>query len=299
MRRAFWIAVVALMQTACVPPEWAANAILYPHKRAVSGVPPIPYRDVVFQSDGIRLEGWFFPSASPVRKGLIVYLHGVADNRTSGVGIAQRFTPQGYDVLAYDSRAHGRSGGDYCTYGFHERRDLSRALDALGARDAVLFGSSLGASVALQAAPAEPRIRGIIAQSAFADLREIVTERAGKFGVLFSRRDVSEALAVAERRASFRAEEVSPRALAGGIRVPVLLLHGERDRETAARHSRRIYDALPGQKRLLIVPGAGHNDVLGRPEAWREIQSWLDALEAGPGRTGDRMSQWAASSPPS
>ena len=276
MRRFLAVAALAA-NAACMPAEWGANAVLHPHRRADVGRPSIPHREVVFQSDGLRIVGWLFPAAG-ARKGLIVYFHGVADNRRSAVGIAQRFTPQGYDVLAYDSRAHGESEGLYCTYGFHERRDVSRALDAVGATDAILFGSSMGAAVALQAAAPEPRVRGVIAQSSFADLRRVVEERARRFGPLVTRSQVGKALRLAEQKASFRVDEVSPRSLASAIRVPVLLVHGEKDRETAAEHSRQIYDALGGPRRLLVVPGAGHNDVLGRAEAWREIESWLAGL---------------------
>jgi uncharacterized protein len=134
--------------------------------------------------------------------------------------------------------------------------------------------------VALQAAAVDPRVRGVIAQSAFADLREIVEERARGFGILFRRSDVAEAICLAERKAAFRADEVSPRILASRIRVPVLLLHGEQDRETSVGHSRRIYDALAGPRRLLTLPGAGHNDVLGRPETWREVEAWLASMPA-------------------
>jgi dipeptidyl aminopeptidase/acylaminoacyl peptidase len=57
----------------------------------------------------------------------------------------------------------------------------------------------------------------------------------------------------------------------------VLLVHGELDHETAPEHSRRILAALKGDKRLLLVPGAGHNDAL-RPEVWKEIDGWLDRV---------------------
>jgi len=96
---------------------------------------------------------------------------------------------------------------------------------------------------------------------------------------------VAEALRLAEATARFRVDAVSPRVLAPRIRVPVLLIHGEADRQTAASHSRRIYEVLGGPRRLLIVPAAGHNDVLGRPEAWLEIDSWLDELATPPRRT--------------
>jgi hypothetical protein len=55
----------------------------------------------------------------------------------SAVGVIQRFVPRGFDVVAYDSRAHGESDGDACTYGFFEKQDLRRVLDTVrpGATD--------------------------------------------------------------------------------------------------------------------------------------------------------------------
>src|SRR6266508_813451 len=167
----------ALLSVACMPPEWGANGLLHPTRRRLVATPDLPHEDVAFRSDGLLLKGWLF-HANGARRGLIVHLHGVADNRSSGVGIAQRFGPKGYDVLTYDSRAHGESEGEDCTYGFYVKRDLSRALDAIHAEEVVLFGSSLGAAVALQAAAEDPRVRGVIAQSPFSDLETIARERA-------------------------------------------------------------------------------------------------------------------------
>jgi pimeloyl-ACP methyl ester carboxylesterase len=60
--------------------------------------------------------------------------------------------------------------------------------------------------------------------------------------------------------------------------VPVLLIHGAADRETPPAHSQRIFNVLNSPKRLLLVPGAGHNDVLAGPEVWQEIESWIRGL---------------------
>jgi fermentation-respiration switch protein FrsA (DUF1100 family) len=64
--------------------------------------------------------------------------------------------------------------------------------------------------------------------------------------------EIAKAFAIAERKGHFRI--------------------AERDRETPAAHSRRIYDALRQPRRLLLVPGADHNDVLRGEEVWREIR---------------------------
>jgi pimeloyl-ACP methyl ester carboxylesterase len=266
--------VALLVLGGCLPPEWGANAILHPYKRRATVVPDLPFEDLVFVSEGVTLRGWRFRTSAP-RRGLIVYLHGSADNRQSGLGFAHRFVPQGFDVVAYDSRAHGDSGGDACTYGFHEKKDLSRALDVLQADTAILFGTSLGGAVALQAAADDPRIKGVIAQSSFSDLETIVRDRAPFFA---TRSEVREALAIAEARGAFRVAAVSPRLAATRIRVPVLLIHGERDSETRASHSKAIFAALAGPKELVIVARAGHNNTLADAETWVSIDRWLGGL---------------------
>jgi hypothetical protein len=140
---------------------------------------------------------------------------------------------------------------------------------------AVLFGSSLGVAVALQAAAEEPRLRGVIAQSPFSDLETVARERAPWVA---TQAEIAEAFAIAEGRGHFHVAEVSPQLAAARIRVPVLLIHGEKDRETRAAHSQRIYDALRAPRRLLLVAGRDHNTVLRGEDVWREIEAWLSAL---------------------
>ena len=48
---------------------------------------------------------------------------------------------------------------------------------------------------------------------------------------------------------------------------------GRRFRDAAA-HSERVYAALAGPKKLVLVPGAHHNDAL-TPDAWRQIDDWI------------------------
>jgi alpha-beta hydrolase superfamily lysophospholipase len=256
--------------------DWGAAAILHPMKRPVTRTPDGAHEDVTITSGAERLEGWLLP-ATGERRGLVVYLHGIADNRQSGIGVARRLRPRGYDVLTFDGRAHGRSTGEACTYGFHERHDVSRALDAVEAGDAILFGHSLGASIALQAAAIDTRVAGVIAASPFSDLETIVRERSQ--WLLLPDSYVETALRRAGELGHFSPAEASPVALAPQVRVPVLVLHGEDDYKTPPDHSRRIFAALGGPRHLAILPGIAHDEILGREEAWKEIQAFFDRLE--------------------
>jgi pimeloyl-ACP methyl ester carboxylesterase len=271
-RHSLTLTAVALASGACLPPDWGANAILHPARRPVSVVPDLPYEDVTFESGGVTLKGWIFRASAAPRRGWLVYLHGIGDNRQGGVGFAHRFGALGYDVLAFDARGHGDSGGEAVTYGVKEKDDVVRALDAVHADRVVLFGCSLGAAVALQAATVDPRIVAVIAQSPFADLRSIVYERKPWIA---SRGEADAALTLAGARGGFTVDDASPLKGARDVRVPVLLIHGASDTATSPEHSRRIFAALTGPKELLVVPGAGHNDTLARPETWKRIEAWL------------------------
>ncbi len=272
MSRLSLVIAIAASTASCLPTEQGANLILHPWRRPLVAC-ATPHEDVAFRSGDLTLRGWRFRGAEPHR--LLVSLHGIGDNRRGAEGLALRFGPKGYDVLAWDSRAQGESDGTDCTYGFYEKDDVSRVLDAVGASRAILFGSSLGAAVALQAAAQDSRVVAVIAQSPYADLDSIIDDRAPWFA---TQADVESAKRLAEERGRFRMAEVSPVLAAPRIHVPVLLIHGESDRETRPAHSKRIFAALNEPRRLLLVPGAGHNDVLRGQAVWAEIESFLASL---------------------
>jgi pimeloyl-ACP methyl ester carboxylesterase len=269
MRTLLLAGALCTVSAACMPPSWGANAMLHPRRKPVGAPPALAHRDLAVESDGATIRGWVFPGKAP-RAGTVVYLHGVADNRMSGVFIAEQLVPEGWDVVVYDSRAHGESGGDACTYGVREKHDLSRVLDAVGADRAIVVGVSLGAAVALQAAADDPRIAGVVSSATFSSLDEIARDRIGHRA---TDAQIREAFAIAEREGRFRIAEASPVAAAARIRVPVLVIHGAADDETRPVHSRRVYAALAGEKWLELVPGAGHNDAL--PAAWPVALAWI------------------------
>ena len=140
--------------TAVVGCRWAIASMATPRQPAAA-IPAVRIRP--FPGKGVALAGWQC-HAPGERRGTLVYLHGVADNRAAVAGIVSRFTAQGFDVVAYDSRAHGNSQGDACTYGFYEKEDLRSVLDTLDPGPIVLIGTSLGAAVALQEAADDSRV---------------------------------------------------------------------------------------------------------------------------------------------
>jgi alpha-beta hydrolase superfamily lysophospholipase len=261
-----------------MPPSWGARALLHPQRHTNGRRPTLPVEETRWQGAGVTLAGWWFHAPTARPRGTIVFLHGVTDNRGSAAGIADRLVPMGFDVVAFDSRAHGESTGDACTYGYYEKADLARVLDVLTRPPFILMGQSLGAAVALQTAAVDRRVAGVVAIAPFSDLRTAALERAPFFA---SRGDLDEAFRLAEAEGRFRVDDASPVAAAPRITASVLLIHGDHDDETPYAHSQRILAALTGPKRLITIPGGGHRGGLSG-ETWLEIDRWLDGIAAPP-----------------
>jgi len=268
-----WLLVVVI---ATQLPSIGAALILHPlHRQVVAPLPPL-YEEVTFRGEGVNLKGWR-GDAEGKRRGTLIYLHGIADNRVSGAGVIERFRTKGFDVVAYDSRAHGGSDGDACTYGYFEKEDLRLVLDTVRDGPVVLIGSSLGAAVALQLAATDKRITAVVAAESFSDLRTVAIERAP---FIFSSATIERAFELAETKGQFRIAAVSPILAARAITVPVLIIHGAADSDTSPDHARRLFESLAGPKRLILAPKARHNESLHGGEIWEEIDRWLDTALA-------------------
>jgi pimeloyl-ACP methyl ester carboxylesterase len=252
-------------------PAIGAGAMLHPWRRSVDAAAPAGCSEATLAGAGVRLAAWRCTASRPAR-GTAIYLHGIADNRTSAAGPIARLTRRGLDVIAYDSRAHGASGGDVCSYGVFEKDDLRNVIDSVADGPVLLIGASLGAAVALQHAARDPRVVGVVAAESFSDLRTVATERAP---FVFTNGLIARAFRHAEARGGFTIDAASPAAAARSIAAPVLLLHGANDTDTPPAHAERIFAALRGPKRLILVPGAGHNESL-RADVWPEIERWIE-----------------------
>jgi pimeloyl-ACP methyl ester carboxylesterase len=140
---------------------------------------------VTFAStDGISLAGWWVPAdaippAQLERKGergkrwgrrTVIVCGGLGDDITRQAGILRLLAADGYNVLAFDLRGHGESGGHWTSFGDLERRDVLGAVRWLtrGRRQYAerIFGlgSGIGGAAMIAAATdADPAAQSIAA----------------------------------------------------------------------------------------------------------------------------------------
>jgi dipeptidyl aminopeptidase/acylaminoacyl peptidase len=228
----------------------------------------LPQEDIVLETkEGFKLSCWFVKQPGTSR-GTIIYLHGVGDCKIGGVPYAQLFYKRGFNVFLYDSRRHGESEGHYCTFGFNEKDDLSIAIDYLLTRSDVrigtigVFGTSMGAAVALQAAAIDKRIAAIVAEASFTDLRTVMVDyqkRIIKLPWHFLR---NLAMSRSQRLAYFKARFVSPIHSVQSVHKPVLFIHGTDDTRVRAEYSKALYDNANQPKELFLIHKGDHTNLL-------------------------------------
>jgi alpha-beta hydrolase superfamily lysophospholipase len=228
--------------------------------------------------DSVLLRGWKVRAAKPNGDWVLAF-HGVGDNRLGVLEHARILLMAGYGVVMMDARAHGISEGPMATYGWLERHDTSAVVDALETaehpRHLFALGESMGGGIALQSAAIEPRIEAVVAEAAFANLREASYDYAGLrrsplLGKTLFAPGTWTMIYHAERLAGLPASEVSPEKAVAARAFPVFLICDEKDVALPCRHTKRIYDSAIGRKEMWMVPGAYHTAALGyAPDEFR------------------------------
>src|SRR6202035_4444189 len=139
-RRVVWLVLtvlsvaIVLYAVVCV---YMAQTLTRPDRRPFTHVPEqfgLAYESVTFPSrvDALPLRGWLLlpPSSAAAHTRPVIMVHGKATDREAGpgdgiLGIAAPLVRAGYDVLTFDLRGSGESGGDAFTLGAEEVRDVA------------------------------------------------------------------------------------------------------------------------------------------------------------------------------
>jgi pimeloyl-ACP methyl ester carboxylesterase len=290
-----WACIVLLMPSLLSIPVsyWMAKGSLHPARRPLTSQ-LITQAEVFFREahasredlevtapDGTILLGWLVHPSSGMageKKPLdwVLVLHGIADNRMGVFDHAEFLIRAGYGVVMMDSRAHGESGGAITTLGWKERDDVRAIITALESRERVrcvlALGVSMGAAIALQAAAADPRIAGVIAEAPFSSLREASYDYASFhlnpwLGRIPLRPGVEVGIWELEREAGFKVDAVSPEHAVAERAFPVFLIGDGADETLPVRHVNAVYEAASGPKRIWIVPQAAHASGIGTAPA--------------------------------
>ncbi len=210
---------------------------------------------------GDRIHGWWIPASGP-ETGVLLYLHGNGINIGANVEQANRFHQLGLSVLLIDYRGHGRSQGSFP----HEQQVYQDAEASwqyliqdrnVAPQHLFIFGHSMGGAIAINLASQHPDAAGLIVQSSFTSIRDMVDRNP-----IYRIFPID--LLLTQRLESIRKV---PR-----LQMPTLFIHGLADAEVPAQMSQMLYAAAPQPKQIYLVPIAGHNNVAATAgEAYLQI----------------------------
>ncbi len=243
-------------------------------------------------SDGLRLACYYAPARKQPARGTCLLLHGHSVGKDNMAWQAKRLVDQGFDVIAYDARAHGESDGEMSTIGNLEGSDAITVIRQAEKQFPVphprtVIGHSLGAVSAIRmiTLPGHTMDAAVLI-SPYARLRELITRETKKY-LWFT--NTEKVMAGAEKLAGRELWNFSPIELAPDITIPTLVIHGSLDPRFPLAEGREVYAAIgtrvaqPAFKQFQEATGAGHNDVLSdhcpwSPEVAAAYQGFLQSV---------------------
>lgn len=199
----------------------------------------------------------------PVFRRMVVVAHGFRHTHFGGIKYASLFRELGYDVLLFDQRRHGETSGDTTTLGFLEHKDVKAIVNHCFSRfgeflQLGLVGESMGAATVLLAGSNDPRLKFIVADCPFGELRTLAAHQIHTLHKLPTKPFVGLASLFFWIRTGAFFRDVSPfRAVKQSI-VPTLFVHGTADRTIPYLESVRLHEQCASPKRLVLYPDTKH-----------------------------------------
>lgn len=240
----------------------------------------LEYEDVWFEAeDDLTLHGWLLPARTEEPRGTVLFFHGNAQNVSTHVVAVWWLPRQGFNVFIFDYRGFGKSEGRPDFDGVH--KDARAAFRTLGTLDevdperVVVFGQSLGASVALTATARweeGPAPVGIAAEAPFDSYRGIAREKLGAFWLTWPfQYPLSWPIP----------DEHAPRDYVADLApIPLLLITGDQDRTIPPHHAERLLERAGEPRSLWVIEGADHNQPLADPRVRHRLaetfRAWLE-----------------------
>ena len=214
--------------------------------------------------DGTRLHGFLSRPAvvAGTKLPLVIYFGGNGEEASWLLEESER--PQDWAWLAVNYRGYGWSEGnpDEGKMVADARRvyDWAQSRSDVDNSRIVAFGRSLGSGLAVRLAT-ERQLAGLVLATPFDSLENVAKRHYPFAPVSLLLRHRFDSLALAPR-----------------VGAPMLCIVAEHDSIIPAEHARRLFAAWHGEKRLVTVANAGHNDLSESPEFWRAIGNFLSGI---------------------
>ncbi len=224
--------------------------------------------------DGGMLETWVVEPDIP-SKGTVVLSHGWSRNRDRMTGRARVFGKLGFKTVFHSARDHGSSSPNRSMNALRFAEDIEAVLNWVD-EPVLLYGHSMGAAGAILAASRQPdRIKLLFLEGCYARTKEGLRSLYRSVNLLFGLVFGPMIVLWMDIYYRFQMDAISPQRLAGNIRIPVLIVHGEKDKSFPLHHAWRMRDAFPGGAELFVAKGSNHSNSSLDPQYAKAMESFV------------------------
>jgi pimeloyl-ACP methyl ester carboxylesterase len=255
-------------------PNWRLRLVTYLVLYiAVIAVAPLPDRLVLFPTTNrinagaaVRktipfqngeLEVWMAQSALARQRGqaeiYVLRFYGNADRADRWVALeAEMWNNRAVEVWGMNYPGFGGSTGParLAKMGPAALTAFDELQKVAGTRPIVVYGASIGTTTALHIA-ANRKFAGLILHNPVA-MRQIILRQFGWWNLWLFAGPMAQKIP----------RDLDSIANARGSHVPAIFLLAEKDEVIAPRFQRLVVDAYQGEKRIIPLAGAGHNDAI-------------------------------------
>lgn len=198
----------------------------------------------LWAATGSALYSWY-AKARP-GKLTILYLHGNGGSVSTRADRYPQFAARGYGVFMLGYPGYGGSEGEPSEQAFVDAAKVAYQYlreSSLEPENIVLFGESLGSSVAVQLAATVPA-RALVLAAPMNSIREIAEQQYPFVPLKLLLKD------------PFLTYQHI-----GAVDMPLLVIHGSADEAIPVDSGRRLYEQANQPKTFQLVEGAGHNNL--------------------------------------
>jgi hypothetical protein len=232
------------------------NQDIIPTEKLPSGVEEV----FITTEDNVRLQAYFLKNSLSER--ILIFFHGNAGNICHRVSDIINLKDCGINVLAVSYRGYGKSSGTPSEKGIYAdgAAALDYAMQTLGysMENIIIFGRSIGSTVAVHISQYK-EIAGLILITPLTSAKS--QAKAQGLGFL-----------------SFLAGDAFDNlSKISHIKCPLLVIHGTDDQILSFSMGKAIFDRATVEKQLVIIDGAGHNNLsqVDPEKYWGSIASFI------------------------
>ncbi|HEY5562529.1 MAG TPA: alpha/beta hydrolase [Clostridiaceae bacterium] len=252
----------------------------------------------IYSNYGYKLLGTYFSNPTPT-KNTIILVNGENGSRWSMMEYVEMYINKNFNVLIYDSRACGESGGKDVSFGYFEKDDLDKWVDwAVYTTKKIstvipsnviigIHGEGTGATAAIlqtELNAVSYRVNFYIADSSYTNLTDYLKLKLEK-ELPIKNKYITDYFMVyinlmINKFSGFKASDVSPSKVVQDISTPILFINDSKDSIVPVTMAKELMKNKKDKKDLYITNNKGTEEffVSHKDEYIQRVYKFIDTI---------------------